>query len=162
MRIVAAIVVALLTASSAAMPLPAAAAPSVEQLFRDFDLLGNWAIDCTQPATGANPHVAITASGSGEVLEEHDLGSEFAVNRYSILAASRLSDDRLSIEVMFQPGRADEQRQKLILLIRKGTRRTMFNQPDGGEVRVKGGVALAHEIKTPVLRKCESAQGAAR
>jgi hypothetical protein len=155
MQIVAASVVALLTASSAAMPLPAAAAPSVEQLFREFDLFGNWAIDCDQPSSGGNPHVAITTLASGQVLEEHDLGGEFAVNRYSILAASRLSGDRLSIEVMFQPGSADEQRQKLVLLIRKGTRRTMFNQPEGGEVRVKGGVALAHEVKTPVLRKCE-------
>ena len=152
---IAAIVVALLIASSAAMPSPAAAGPSVEQLFREFDLFGNWAIDCKRCPTGANPHVAITAPGSGEVLEEHDLGGEFAVNRYGILAASRLSGDRLSIEVMFQPGSADEQRQKLILLIRKGTRRTMFNQPEGGEVRVKGGVALAHDVKTPVLRKCE-------
>jgi len=30
----------------------------------------------------------------------------------------------------------------------------MFNQPDGGEVRVKDGVALAHGVRTPVLRKC--------
>jgi hypothetical protein len=155
MRIVAAIVVALLTASSATMPTPAAAAPSVEQLFRDFDLLGNWAIDCKSAAAPANPHVAITASDSGDVREEHDLGDEFAVNRYSVLTASRLSGDRLSIEVMFQPGGANEQRQKLILLIRNGTRRTMFNQPEGDEVRVKDGIALAHNVKTPVLRKCE-------
>lgn len=137
------------------MPLPAAAAPSVEQLFQEFDLFGNWAIDCRQPSSGANPHVAITTPGPGQVLEEHDLGAEFAVNRYRILAASRLSGDQLSIEVMFQPGSADEQRQRLILLIRKGTRRTIFNQPEGGDVRVKGGVALAHDVKTPVLRKCE-------
>lgn len=151
---IAAIVVALLTASSAAMPLPAVAVPSVEQLFREFDLLGNWAIDCSEPPSAANPHVGIMAPSPGMVLEEHDLGGDFAVNHYSILAASRLSRDRLSIEVMFQPGGADEQRQKLVLLIRKATRRTMFNQPDGGEVRVRDGVALAHGVKTPVLRKC--------
>lgn len=152
--IVAAIVVALLTASSAAMPLPAVAAPSVEQLFREFDLLGNWAIDCEQPAAPANPHVRISISSPGTVLEEHDLGDEFAVNHYSILSARRLSPERLSVEVNFKPSDGDEQRQKLVLLIRKATRRTMFNQPDGGEVRVKDGVALAVGIKTPVLRKC--------
>lgn len=155
MRIVAAFVVALLTASSAATPLPAAAAPTVERLFRDFDLFGTWAIECSQPSSGANPHVTITAPGPGQVLEEHDLGGEFAVNRYSVLAASRLSGNRLSIEVMFQPGTADEQRQKLILRIRRGTRRTMFNQPEDGDVRVKDGIALGRGLKTPVLRKCE-------
>lgn len=154
MRIVAVIVVALLTASLAATPLSAAAGPSAEELFREFDLLGNWAIDCTQPATAANPHVAITAPSPGLVLEEHDLGSEFAVNRYNILAASRVSAERLSIEVLFHPSDGDEQRQKLILLVRKDTRRTMFNQPEGGEARVKDGVALARGVKTPVLRKC--------
>lgn len=152
---IAAIVVALLVASSTVMPLPAAAGPSVEQLFREFDLFGNWAISCGQPPSAANPHVGITAPSPDVVLEEHDLGSDFAVNHYSILAASRISRDRLAVEVMFQPGSADEQRQKLVLLIRKGTRRTMFNQPEGGEVRVKDGIALAHEVKTPVLRKCE-------
>jgi hypothetical protein len=155
MRIVA-FVVALLTASSLclASSSPAAAGPSVEDLFRQFDLLGNWAIDCEQPAAPANPHVRILISSPGTVLEEHDLGDEFAVNRYSVVAASRLSAERLSVEVNFKPSDGDEQRQKLILLIRKATRRTMFNQPDGGEVRVKDGVALAHGVKTPVLRKC--------
>lgn len=153
---IAAFIVALLTAGSLclASSSPAAAGPSVEDLFRQFDLLGNWAIDCELPAAQTNPHVRILISSPGTVQEEHDLGGEFAVNRYSILAASRLSPERLSVEVNFKPSDGDVQRQKLILLIRNATRRTMFNQPDGGEVRVKDGVALAHGVKTPVLRKC--------
>ena len=31
----------------------------------------------------------------------------------------------------------------------------MFNQPEGGAVRVKDGIALARGGKTPVLRKCD-------
>jgi hypothetical protein len=31
----------------------------------------------------------------------------------------------------------------------------MFNQGDGGTVRVKDGIALARGSKTPLLRKCE-------
>jgi len=53
-----------------------------------------------------NPHVRILISSPGLVLEEHDLGGEFAVNRYSILAASRLSHDRLSVEVNSSPAMA--------------------------------------------------------
>ncbi len=148
MRIAALLVVALLTANTASASTP------VEDLFRDFDLFGSWAANCAQPAASDNPHVAITMPSPGLVLEDHDLGPEFAVNRYSVLLAAKLSAERLSIEVIFGPGTENEQRQKLTLLIRKQTRRTMFNQPEGGEVRVKDGIALARGIRTPLLKKC--------
>ena len=59
------------------------------------------------------------------------------------------------MEVIFQPGTETEERQKLVFQVRKDTRRTMFNQPDNGPVRVKDGVVLARAAKTPVLNKCE-------
>jgi hypothetical protein len=148
MRIVALLVVALLTANAAT------ASPSAEDVFREFDLFGNWAVDCEQQSSPANPHVAISMPSPGLVFEDHDLGSEFAVNRYSVLTASKLSAERLSIEVIFGPGTENEQRQKLVLQIRKATRRTLFNQPEGGEVRVKDGIALARRTRTPLLKKC--------
>ena len=136
--------------------MPAAAeAASVEELFQQFDLFGTWAPDCEQPASPANPHVSITMPSAGQVLEDHDLGSGFAVNRYSMLSAERLSDERLSVEMIFQPGTTAEERAEADLPGPQGTRRTMFNQPDGGEVRVKDGIALPRGSKTPVLRKCE-------
>jgi hypothetical protein len=150
MRIAAVIVLAVLTA----MPVTADA-PSVEDLFQQFGLFGNWASDCNQPATPTNPHVSITTPSPGLVLEDHDLGPDYAVNRYSVLSAARISDTRLSVNVIFQPGSAIEERQTLEFLVRDGTRRTMFNQPDGGAVRVKDGIALAHNSKTPVLNKCQ-------
>ena len=152
MRIVAVLMFAAFFVNDAA--LPAAAASSVEEAFKQFDLFGQWALDCKQPATPANPHVSIIMPNDGKVSEEHDLGSEFARNRYSVLEAARVSATRLSVDVIFQPGGANEERQKLTLQVVHGTRRTMFNQPDGGAVRVKDGVALAAGVKTPVLRKC--------
>jgi len=149
MRIVTALVFAALSV------VPAAAAPSVEELFNAFGLFGNWAADCKQAATPTNPHVSITMPSPGLVLEDHDLGPDFAINRYSVLSATRVSASGLSVEVIFQPGAANEERQKLVFLIRDSTRRTMFNQTDGGEVRVKDGVALARRLKTPLLKKCE-------
>jgi hypothetical protein len=137
--------------------LPAAAdpAPSVEEIFRAFGLFGAWAIDCQGPATPANPHVAIGMPTAGVVLEDHDLGDDYALNRYSVLAARRISPERLAVNVIFQPGTPGEERQKLEFLVHGGTRRTLFNQSDGGPVRVKGGIALARGSKTPVLKKCE-------
>jgi hypothetical protein len=144
----------LLLAFTTAMP-AAAQAASVEDLFRQFGLFGTWASDCGQAASPANPHVSITTPSPGLALESHDLGQHYAVNRYSILSAERLSDDRLAVEVIFQPGTDTEERQKLVFLVRKGTRRTLFNQPAGGPVRVKDGIALTQGSKTPVLHKCE-------
>ena len=132
----------------------AAAAP-VDTLFQEFGLFGTWAPDCKQPATPANPHVSITTPSPGLVREDHDLGPSYTVNRYSMLSAERLSPDELSVEVIFQPGTETEERQKLVFRVRKDTRRTMFNQPDDGPVRVKDGIVLARGTKTPVLNKCE-------
>ena len=150
MRIAAVIALAV----TAAMPV-AAAATSVDDLFQQFGLFGNWAGDCKQPATPSNPHVSITTPSAGLVLEDHDLGPNFAINRYSMLSAERLSAERLSVQVIFQPGGADEERDRLEFRVRKSTRRTLFNQADGGKVLVKDGIALANGSKTPVLKKCE-------
>ncbi len=146
MRLVAVLVFAAVTS--------AAAAP-VDLLFQEFGLFGTWAPDCKQPATPANPHVSITIPSPGLVQEEHDLGPNYTVNHYSMLSAERLSADELSVEVIFQPGTETEERQKLVFQVRKGTRRTMFNQPQDGPVRVKDGIVLARGAKTPVLEKCE-------
>jgi hypothetical protein len=150
MRIVAVMIFAAAIAMSTA-----AKAASVDELFQQFGLLGIWASDCGQPASPANPHVSITTPNAGQVLEDHDLGAGFAVNRYSMVSAKRLSAEKLSVETIFQLGVGAEERQQLIFRVRGQTRRTMFNRTDGGAVRVKDGIALPDGSKTPVLRKCE-------
>ena len=132
-----------------------AKAASVEDLFQQFGLFGTWATECNKPATPGNPRVSITAPSAGLVLEDHNLGADFAINRYSVLSAEAVSATSLSIEVIFQPGTEVEERQRLVFSVHDNTRRTIFNQTDGGSVRVKDGVALARGSKTPLLRKCE-------
>jgi hypothetical protein len=130
-------------------------AASIEELFHQFSLFGIWATDCKTPPTPINPHVSITMPSAGLVLEDHDLGPNYAVNRYSVLSADKISATNLSVNVIFQPGTEIEERQKLVFAVRENTRRTIFNQTDGGAVRVKNGIALARGSKTPVLHKCE-------
>ncbi|HEY5379647.1 MAG TPA: hypothetical protein VIJ78_08930 [Pseudolabrys sp.] len=130
-------------------------AGSADELFHAFWLFGTWAPDCKLAASPENPHVSVTAPRAGQVLEEHDFGSGFAVNRYSMLTAELLSDDLLSVSTIYQPGTSQEKRERLIFRLRGGTRRTMFNQPEGGEVRVKDGVVLSNQSKTPLLHKCD-------
>jgi hypothetical protein len=134
---------------------PHANAGPVDELFQQFDLFGTWAADCSRPATPSNPRVSISTPSAGLVLEDHDLGPDFAVNRYSVLSAERISASSISVDVIFQPGTEVEERQKLVFSVRDNTRRTMFNQADGGTVRVKDGIALARGSRTPLLRKCE-------
>ncbi|MGH6727440.1 MAG: hypothetical protein ACREB8_12980 [Pseudolabrys sp.] len=150
MRLAAVMVLAFTTALPAAVK-----AASADELFQQFGLFGTWATDCDKAPSPADPHVSVTTPSPGLVQEDHNLGPGYAVNHYSMLSAQRLSDDRLAVEVIFQPGAENEQRQKLVFLVRNGTRRTMFNQPEGGEVRVRGGIVLARGSKTPVLKKCE-------
>ncbi len=146
MRIVAVLVLAGVTSASAA---------PVDMLFQQFGLFGTWATDCRQAASPANPHVIITTPSPGLVLENHDLGPSYSVNHYRMLSAERLSAEQLSVVVVFQPGTDDEERQKLVFLVRKGTRRTMLNESEGGMVRVKDGVVVGRGSNTPELNKCE-------
>ena len=150
MRLVAVIGVAALVA----LPNIANAA-SVQEVFQEFGLFGTWATDCNSPATPGNPHVIITTPTAGLVLEDHDLGTDFAVNRYSVLSAEPVSQTNVSVQVIFQPGTSVEERQKLVFAIGNNTRRTIFNQSDGGAIRVKDGIAIARGSRTPLLRKCE-------
>jgi hypothetical protein len=153
MRVAAVLLSVVLTA------LPAAAVPEEgpppEQLFKQFGLFGEWAGDCAAPAAPENPHVNISEIAPGVILEEHDLGPDNVLNRYSVLAARRLSATELSVEVLFHPGAENEERQMLTFQVRDNTRRTMFNQVKGGPVQVKDGIVLWNGSKTPVLHKCE-------
>jgi len=144
----------LVYAAVAAVPGAAPATPTNE-LFQEFGLFGIWAIDCSAPPSPGNPHVSIAALLSGDVLEEHNLGADYAVNHYRYLSAERISADQLSTQVIFQAGSEGEERQTLVFRIRGNTRRTMFNQPESGPVRVKDGIALASGSKTPTLMKCD-------
>lgn len=149
MRLVAAVAFVL------SMTLAATAAPSTApETFRQFALFGTWAVDCGRPASPQNPYVSDILRDSGEVVEQHHLGPNYAVNNYRVLSAARLSDTQVAIEVMFQPGSEAAQEQTLIMHVWDGRRRTLFNQPKGGDVRVRNGVALAAGVKTPTLTKC--------
>jgi hypothetical protein len=146
---------AVLVLAASAVLSTGAGATSVEELFKKFGLFGTWATECDSPASPVNPHVTITTPSAGLILEDHNLGPDFAVNRYSVVSAEPASATNLSVDVIFQPGTEVEERQKLVFSVRDNTRRTMFNQTSTGAVRVKDGIAVARGSKTPLLRRCE-------
>ena len=145
-----AVVAFLLSMTLAAVAEP----PTTTEVFQQFGLFGTWAVDCGRPASPQNPYVSDILQDTDAVVEEHHLGPNYAVNRYRVLSATRLSAMQVAVEVIFQPASEAAQRQKLIMHVGDGQRRTLFNQPQGGEVRVRDGVVLAAGVKTPILRKC--------
>jgi len=148
-RFAAAVLAALLLA-------PAAAKPStVVRVLQEFDLFGAWASDCDGDASPANPHVSVTMSAPGEVLEQHDFGLGYEPNRYRILSARRLDKERLQVETLFEQEGAEPQRQRIIMRFEDGRRRTIFTAPKGEEPRVLNGIAIASGAPTPQLRKCD-------
>ena len=118
---------------------PSVGSAKVAAVLKDAGLFGTWAVDCDAAATPANPHVSIMLAGAGTVLERHELGSDY---------------ERVSVEVLFQPGSEREQEQHLIFTVGNGTRRTIFNHIVGGTVLVKDGLVAGHSAKTPTLKKC--------
>ncbi|RDV05584.1 hypothetical protein DXH78_13980 [Undibacter mobilis] len=130
---------------------------TAEPVFRDLNLLGNWAVDCDRPASPANPHVNVSAPGAGLIVEHHDVGADFAPNLYHVVAARRVDKRDVEVRALFRPGTESEDAQILVLRIGKAkgadTRRTMFNRGEDG-VRVKNGVAVRSGAKTAVLRRC--------
>lgn len=132
---------------------------TAEPVFRDFNLLGNWAVACDQLASPSNPHVNVSAPGGGLIVESHDVGADFAPNLYHVIAARRLDKRDVEAKALFRPGSEGEEEQTLVLRIAKDkkgvdTRRTMFNRAGDG-VRVKNGVAVRSGAKTAVLKRCE-------
>ena len=126
----------------------------VETVLRDAGLFGTFAVDCNAAAAPANPHVSIMFADAGQVIERHELGADYEVNNYHVVAARRLSKARVSVDVLFRPGSEREQEQHLVFAIGEATRRTIFNRIEGGAVVVKDGVVTGAGVKTPTLRKC--------
>jgi len=149
MRLVAVLLLAATIPASASAP-----SSTAEDLFRQFGLFGTWAVDCKQDPSPENPRVSITMPSPGLIMEDHDLGKDNAINRYSVLSAEKLSDTRIAVSVIFQPGKETEERQKLVWAVHDRTLRTLFNQPQDGPVRVQDGVAVGYNIQTPLLKKC--------
>ena len=137
-----------------AAPVSAREKPSVAALFKDYGLLGEWAMDCKAKASPENPHVTVSKDDEGSVVESHDLGDDYRVNAYRMLAAKRVSQTEVSVKALFDPGSDAEQKQDLTFSVHDGTRRTVFTRVEGGPVRVKNGVAVGFGMKTPRLKKC--------
>ncbi len=148
-RIAAVIAFAAWAAAAAAKP------SSVASVFGELDLFGLWASNCAAPATPDDPHVTISMPEPGVVIESHDFGAGYEMNRYGIVAARRLSGHRLALDVLFEQAGAEPDRELIVMEVNGHTRRTMLTKPEGKAPLVLDGIAVATGRQTPQLKKCD-------
>jgi hypothetical protein len=152
MRAVSALVLVLLM--SPALAQPSKPPPkSAAEVFAHYRLFGEWAVDCAADASPSNPHVTVTRDAGG-IVETHDLGQGYAMNRYSISEARAVSPTRVALKASFQADDRAAQPQELVVSVRGETRRTLFTKVEGGPVRVRHGRVVGYRLATPRLRKC--------
>ncbi len=132
---------------------PAAGAQTVENVFLEFDLLGTWATDCSQPAghAGRNTHTIYAAAPSGAVTLTYDNGPSMALTVNTILSAERRGDDRIFYL-------QENQRSKVrieILLVKSGNAiKVWSSRRTTGEVLVRDGKFAADGVESPRQSRC--------
>jgi hypothetical protein len=151
MRALSALLFVFFVCPALAQPKPPPQTPA--EVFAHYGLFGEWAVDCAAKATPSNPHVSVKEE-TGGIVETHDLGPDYAANRYRVTEAKGLSPTRVSVDVSFQAADRAAQPQQLVFAVRDDTRRTLFTRVDDGPVRVKNGVVVGYGTKTPRLKKC--------
>jgi hypothetical protein len=126
---------------------------TVTELFRQYELFGEWAHDCTKPLSDKNHYVDVINPSSGPIIESHRFGPHWAPNNYIILSARAVSADVISVRTVVWPGTKEQEINDLVFLVGGDTRRTISNQPEGKALRVQRGIQPDNR-ETPTLYKC--------
>jgi len=116
----------------------AARAQSVENLFREFGLLGTWAQNCALPAgnRGGNTYTIYAVEADGTVTLTYDSGGQGAQTANAILRAERRGDDRIGY---LQENRSTKVRIEIELVLRGETIKVWTSRRATGEVLVREG-----------------------
>jgi len=121
----------------------------VPGVVRDWNLLGTWAPDCSQPPAPENPYASYVQRGSAVFLDR-DVGS----NRDSlaIVDASARRDGTIAIVIAFD--RPRQQRTNVLAKDADGHIRAMSNHDGKGRYSVRNGVVLSLKRPTPWQLRC--------
>lgn len=122
---------------------------SVEAVLREFGLTGGpWSENCSRPESPSNWHGRFEVA-NGKVTQVYSNGRQ--ENRYEILQATKLSNERLRVRVRFTNPGSDEL-QTLEWVVRGNRVRTFSNVSDKrGPLVVNGKV---NDGETPWVERC--------
>jgi hypothetical protein len=129
----------------------AAVAQDVAKTLSRWGLLGVWALDCSQPASGSNGYLAYVDKGGGKVSHERDFGDRKDAN--DVQQARTGKGGALQLVVNF-PG-LSQTRKYTLLMAPDGRIRAMSNsKADGTEPTIKDGIFTANSSPTPWQVRC--------
>lgn len=143
-----AIIIALLALPAA----PVARAQSVENMFREFGLLGAWAENCSLPAgtRGGNTYTIYAVAADGTVTLTYDSGARVSQAVNVILRATRIGDDRIGY---LQENRNTKAQIEIELVLRNDTIKVWTSRRATGEVLVREG-KFAGGGESPTQSRC--------
>ena len=144
------------TALAAALMVSAADAQQptsqASTVMQDFGLTGKWAVDCSQPPSGNNPHVSFTVR-EGQTRRTTDAGPSLRQGSVVIVDAKRL--DRSTIVVREQSDSPGVPTVDITIIRDDGRTRSLASQRvDDGSFLVKDGIVIASGRETPWLSRC--------
>ena len=143
---------ALLVASSAFSIGAVARAQSVENVFREFGLIGAWAENCAQPAgtQGGNTYTIYAVEADGTVTLTYDSGARVAKTVNVILRAERRGDDKIAY---FQENRSSKAQIEIELVLRNDRIKVWTSRRATGETLVRDG-KFASGGESPTQARC--------
>lgn len=141
----------LLVALSIAIAFPAAPKSSFEVALQDFELLGTWAPDCSEPPSPIHPHATYTIPSSGQGSMTYDAGSRSPGSAYTILSAERISDDKLLLR---EEWLHDHSRLEVTVRKFRGKVKVWLSRDADGKLLVKDGVVVATGYVSPWMMRC--------
>jgi len=128
-----------------------AAAQSIADTASRWGLIGTWALDCSQPASGSNGYLVYIARGA-KVSHERNFGDRRDVN--DVREAKAAADGGLELVVHF-PGLQQTRRFILIKGPDGRIRATSNSKADGTEPTILDGRFTANGNPTPWQVRCK-------
>jgi hypothetical protein len=126
-------------------------AQSLEATLRDFGLLGVWAPDCAERPSSLHPHATYVFAPDVQASMSYDLGPTASRSAYGILAAERISDDKLLLR---EEWLHDHSRLQVTLRKFRGKVKVWLSRDADGKILVRDGTVLATGYVSPWMAHC--------
>jgi hypothetical protein len=128
-----------------------AAAETAPNVLAQAGLLGRWAGDCSQPASGQNIYTIYAIDAQGRATLTYDSGPGFQLTRYTIPNARRIAQGRVSYDHVNQ--RTGEVL-NVVLAVTPTQIRVWSSRLRDGKVLVANGKFASGGADSPPQQRC--------
>lgn len=129
----------------------AAGAETAPNVLAQAGVLGRWADNCGQPASGRNTHTIYAMDAQGRATLTYDSGPEYQQTRYTIPRAWRVAAGRVSYDhVNLRTGEV----LNVVLAVTPTHIRVWSSRIRDGKILVAGGKFTSNGIASPLQQRC--------